>query len=86
VQPLTDLARTGDPGTPLAVSSPSGFVDISRNLNFLLYVDQARMVHSLSWSTHPVGHDNLSGTAGGGRSRTPAIPSGITSPSPISIT
>jgi hypothetical protein len=64
VQPLTDLARTVDPGTPLAVSSPFGFVDTNRNLNFLLYVDQARMVHSLSWSTHPVGHDNLSGAAG----------------------
>jgi hypothetical protein len=64
VQPLTDLARTVDPGTPLAVSSPFGFVDTNRTLNFLLYVDQARMVHSLSWSTHPVGHDNLSGAAG----------------------
>lgn len=64
VEPLTDAARINDPGTPLALSNPVGFVDTMRNLNFLLYVDQARNVHSLSWSTHPVGHDNLSGAAG----------------------
>jgi hypothetical protein len=56
---LTALANA-----PLATSNPFAYVDPSTNSVILLYRGVDAGVHSLYWSTGPVGHDALTGSIG----------------------
>ncbi|GGM12094.1 hypothetical protein GCM10007977_011570 [Dactylosporangium sucinum] len=49
---------------PAAAGDPFAYVHQPTNTQILLYRDFAGRINSLYWSTGPVGHDNLSGTAG----------------------
>ncbi len=55
---------TANAGAPTAAGNPFAYVDTSRNTEILLFRGGDGTVRSLYWSTGPVGHDNLSGTAG----------------------
>ena len=60
----TNLTVAVPGGAPRAVGNPFAYVDTLRNTEILLYRGSDNEVHSLYWSTGPVGHDRLSGTAG----------------------
>ena len=60
----TNLTAAVPGGAPRAVGNPFAYVDTLRNTEVLLYRGSDNGVHSLYWSTGPVGHDFLSGTAG----------------------
>jgi len=56
---LTVLAHA-----PVAAGNPFGYVDPTTNSEILLYRGSDGNVHSLYWSTGPVGHDDLTGSVG----------------------
>lgn len=60
----TNLTANVGAQTPTATGNPFAYVDTSRNTEILLFRGGDGTVRSLYWSTGPVGHDNLSGTAG----------------------
>jgi hypothetical protein len=59
-----DLTPLVPGGAPLAAGPPSAYLDTTRGTKLVVYRGMDGRIHSLYWTTGPVGHDDLSGFAG----------------------